>query len=186
MPFKDATGEFYFYIIEQGHVCLSYQKHRTNPVRICGPGDILGYGEIHFKCPHNARTLNNVSAWKFNYREFQEVLRRSPALQEAITKALCHILSLKDERILALEHHSIRNRVASLLISLEEKFGKPARQGTLLDVKIERETLAKLAGTVIESLSRQLSELEEDGLILREGRSIYITNHQKLLERSLS
>ncbi|MNT50162.1 fumarate/nitrate reduction transcriptional regulator [compost metagenome] len=108
----------------------------------------------------------------------------SPRLQEIMIKVLCNILALKDERIAALENHSVRNRVASVLLSLSEKFGKMTHQGQLIDVKIDRDTMAKLAGTVTESLSRQLSELEAEDIIHREGRFIYIKNKAKLEERA--
>ena len=113
-------------------------------------------------------------------------MNKSPSLQETMIKILCNILALKDERIAALENYSVRNRVASVLLSFSEKFGKVTPEGLRIDVKIDRETMARLAGTVTESLSRQLSELESENIIHREGRFIYINDLTKLEQRSLS
>lgn len=186
MPFKDDDKNHIFYMITSGYAKLAYQKHTQHPLRICGPGDILGYGEWNCKFPHKAESLDTVQAWVFTQNEFQKFLYRSPNLQDCMFKIVCNILALKDERISALENHSVRNRVASVLISLSDKFGKESPAGLRIDVKLDRETMAKLAGTVTESLSRQLSELESEDIIQREGRYIYIRNRIKLEERSLS
>ncbi|WP_413287494.1 Crp/Fnr family transcriptional regulator [Bdellovibrio sp. HCB337] len=180
LPFRDTDGIFSFYVLMSGHAKLIYQKHDFFPVRICGPGDILGYGEWNSKYSHRAESLDDVRAWCIPRIPFQKLLHTSPNLQECIIKVLCDVISIKDERISALENHSVSNRVASVLLSFSQKFGKETEEGLYIDLKIDRETMAKLAGTVTESLSRQLSELEEEKIILRKGRSILIKNRHKL------
>ncbi|MBS1969924.1 MAG: Crp/Fnr family transcriptional regulator [Bdellovibrionales bacterium] len=182
--FLSNKNEFCFYVLLKGHARLGYQTHTLHPVRICGPGDFLGYGEWNFKHRHTAEALDPIEAIIFQRESFQKFLHSSPTLQEAMIKVLCDILSIKDERISALENHSVGNRVASVLLSFSEKFGKESKEGIRIDVKVDRDTIAKLAGTVIESLSRQLSELESEHIIRREGRSIVILEREKLLAKS--
>jgi CRP-like cAMP-binding protein len=184
LPFVTATGEHIFYIITKGHAKLSYEKHERHPVRICGPGDVLGYGEWYSKSTHKAECLDPISGWKFLREPFQQLLHVTPNLQECMIQVLCQILTIKDERISALENHSVSNRVASVLLSLSEKFGKETHEGLYIDVKVDRDTIAKLAGTVTESLSRQLSELEEEDIIYRNGRAILIKDRRKLEQKS--
>lgn len=186
LPFKSRDKKYTFYVITSGHVKLSYKTHLEHPIRICGPGDILGYGEWYYKYPHVAESLDTVQAWEFQNESFEVFLYKTPRLQKVMTQCLFHILSMKDERIVALENHSVRNRVALTLLSFARKFGKKTDQGLLIDVKVDRETIAKLAGTVTESLSRQLSELESEQIIHRDGRSIYIDNLKKLQEKSMA
>jgi len=172
-------------MITSGYAKLAYLKNIQHPVRICGPGDILGYGEWNSKFSHKAESLDTVTTWVFNQTEFQSFLYQSPNLQDCMFKIVCNILALKDERISALENYSVRSRVASVLLSLSDKFGKETADGLRIDAKLDRETMAKLAGTVAESLSRQLTELELENIISREGRYIYVKNRIKLEERSL-
>lgn len=181
LSFRDSLGEFFFYILVSGHAKLTYQKHKSFPVRICGPGDFVGYGEWHCKYPHRAEALGAVRAWRFSKTSFQALLHTSPNLQDSMIKVLCDILSIKDERISALENHSVSNRVASVLVSFAEKFGHETLEGVHIDLKIDRETIAKLAGTVTESLSRQISEFEDEKILIRRGRAILIRDMQKLI-----
>lgn len=184
LPFYSNKQEFCFYVVLKGYVRLGYQIHTLHPVRICGPGDFIGYGEWNFKHHHMAEALDAIEAIVFQRESFQAFMHGSPILQEAMIKVLCDILSIKDERISALENYSVGNRVASVLLSFSEKFGKESAEGIRIDVKVDRDTIAKLAGTVIESLSRQLSELEAEQIIRREGRSIVILEREKLLAKS--
>lgn len=180
MPFQNSAGDHYFYVISKGHAKLSYIKHERHPVRICGPGDVLGYGEWYFEYEHKADCLDTLKAWRFLRQPFQTLLHATPNLQESMIKVLCEILSIKDDRISALENHSVSNRVAAVLLSFSDKFGKDTDGGRYIDVKVDRETMAKLAGTVTESLSRQLSDLEDSQIIVREGRSFLIKDLGKL------
>lgn len=184
LPFYSNKNEFCFFVIMKGHVRLGYQTHTLHPVRICGPGDFIGYGEWNFKQRHTAEALDAIEAIVFHRKSFQQFMHSSPLLQETMIKVLCDILSIKDERISALENHSVGNRVASVLLSFSEKFGKESKEGIRIDVKVDRDTIAKLAGTVIESLSRQLSELESEHIIRRDGRTIVILEREKLLAKS--
>lgn len=184
LPFKLDNNHLVFYIITQGHSKLSYHKHDLRPVRICGPGDFIGYGEWNFKHSHLATTIDSLSCLCFHREPFQNYLHTSARLQETMIKVLCDILSIKNERISALENHSIGNRIASVLLSFSEKFGKRTADGIRINAKVDRETIAKLAGTVPESLSRQLSDLEKDKIIRREGRTIFILQWEKLEQKS--
>lgn len=63
-----------FYCIRQGHVQLttfSSQSSR-NTIRICGPGDLVGYGgwETAIMDPHAAYALGKVSACFFSASNF--------------------------------------------------------------------------------------------------------------------
>lgn len=180
LPFVTTNGENIFYILTTGHAKLSFEKHNRHPVRICGPGDVLGYGEWYSKYSHKAECVDPISGWSFLREPFQKLLHSTPNLQECMIKALCQILAIKDERISALENHSVSNRVAAVLLSLTEKFGKETAEGLYIGVKLDRDTIARLAGTVTESLSRQLSELEEENIIARNGRAILIKDRPKL------
>lgn len=93
---------------------------------------------------------------------------------------LLRIINLKDRRIVGLEHHSAKNRVASLLLSLIEKFGEPSKHGTKLNVELDRKTMAGLAGTVVETFSRIITDLEDEKVILRERRKITVLNKEHL------
>lgn len=181
LPISHASDDSTFYLVLRGHLIQSVSKnYGWNPIRICGPGEVIGFDGEEQK----AETIDEVYAWRFSRSEFQDLFQRTPNLQNAFLACLCYQIKKSNERIVALENHSVGNRVASLLVSLIQKFGKQIDGGFLLDLKIQRETMARLAGTVIESFSRQLSELENQGILERHGRSIFIRDFSGLIDKT--
>jgi CRP/FNR family cyclic AMP-dependent transcriptional regulator len=79
---------------------------------------------------------------------------------------------------------SVQERIAYQLSLLGEKFGTPAANGTSLNLRLTRNELAQLAGTINESLSRHLTEFKNEGLIDLNGREIIIKDKESLKKRS--
>ena len=166
-----------FYCIQLGHVreCLP-RDSRDKILRICGPGDLVGFGSTQYA----VEALEPVSACFFPFQDFQVLQKKIPGITTNLVEMLCKIIQIKDRRISSLENHSVKNRVASVLVSLASKFGEPSKLGTHIAAYVDRHTMAKLAGTSPETLARVITDLQEDGLISREKRAIHIVNLPQL------
>lgn len=173
-----------FYCIQNGHLKLGRKDvQKSGVVRICGPGDLVGY-ETSTQI-QSAQMIEDGNICFIKMEEFLKIQNAEPEVAESIVQALVKIIQIKDERIIGLENHSVKNRVASTLFSLVKKFGLQTKNGLLIDAKIDRKTLAQLSGTVTESLARALTELEDDKIISRQGRSIFILCKERLQANSL-
>jgi len=65
-----------------------------------------------------------------------------------------------------------------LLLELARESGIEKDNGILINLPLSREGLANLIGTTQETLSRKLSELQKEGLILLQGqKKILIKNN---------
>lgn len=174
LPF--GTGkENGFYCIQEGHIKIE-SAVKAGVIRICGPGDIVGYENTG----HVAHAMEVSKVCFINRAEFLVAQNTVPEIADGIIQALIKILSIEEERIIGLENHSIRNRTAAALLSLARKFGTATKDGVLLDVKMDRKTLAKLAGTVVESIARVLTEFGNEKIVKRSGRKIHIVDEKKL------
>jgi CRP-like cAMP-binding protein len=56
----------------------------------------------------------------------------------------------------------------------------------LVELKIKKGELAKLLGTISETLSRVLKQMQKEGLIAVDGRKIHIRDCQKITEELTS
>lgn len=167
--------------IRSGYAKVSYvYAKQSRPVRICGPGDLLGYGYWHCDTRLVPEALEMMSVCFFEKGSFLDLQRETPELSEEVIKLLSRIELQKAQRIAFLQSRSVASRVAALLTSLERKFGERTPRGSRIPVRIDRRTMAALSGTVIETLARVLGEFEEQALIARDGRTIYVRDRDAL------
>lgn len=179
-----AEDSQYFYCVQQGHLKLGTEGTLDKGIiRICGPGDLVGYDTSTFH--RNIQFLEKGKICFIQRSEFIKLQNSAPEVSEAIIHALIKIIKIKDERIIGLENHSVKNRVASALFSVAKKFGIQTQNGLQIEAKIDRKALANLAGTVVESLARVLTDLESEKIILRRGRTIFILNMEMLRKFTL-
>lgn len=174
-----------FYCIQSGHLKLGLENvQKSGVLRICGPGDLVGYEPCS---PHRtAQMLEDGNVCSIDKIEFLKIQSSEPEIATSVIQALVKIIKIKDERIIGLENHTVRNRVASTLFSLVKKFGLQSKNGYLINTKIDRKTLSQLAGTVTESLARVLTDLENEKIVSRQGRKLLVLCKDKLREASKS
>ena len=58
-----------------------------------------------------------------------------------------------------------RERLATLLLELGDRFGQKAGKGTLIGINLKREELADMAGAMVETAIRLLSAFCKEGLV---------------------
>ncbi|MGZ3768372.1 MAG: Crp/Fnr family transcriptional regulator [Bdellovibrio sp.] len=178
-----TDGRRKMYCIKRGSVRLSTSDGGV--IRICGPGDIIGYQGIDNSCTYTASTIGEVQVCCFDRELFFMVQEKSPEIMKEFFAFLSQEIELRDKRITALESYSVRNKVASTLLSLNSKFGSSSDFGSIITVPVDRKTLAQLSGTVVESLARTLTDFENSKFIIRMGRFIHIQDVEKLQKISV-
>jgi len=180
IPFRKGKRDG-FWCVRSGYVKLSYAyAGLSRPVRICGPGDLVGYGHWHDDYRLVAEALEPVSGCFFERDRFLALQREVPDINDGLVKLTCRVAVQNAQRIAFLQSRSVRSRVAGLLTSLERKFGERTERGSRIPVRVDRKTLAGLSGTVVETLARTLTEFEDEGWISRDGRAIHVHDSNAL------
>src|SRR5690606_16889559 len=86
----------------------------------------------------------------------------------------------------ALQSMGVRNvdaRLGSLLIEFESKYGSTVPEGILIQLPLSREGIANYLGIARETVSRKLSQLEQEGIIRSlNNKTILITDQSSLKE----
>ena len=80
---------------------------------------------------------------------------------------------LHSERILTLEYRSVRERLVSFLLTMNERFGEAAPDGMLINVPLRHRDIASSINASRETTSRELAGFERKKLIT--NRQLYIT-----------
>lgn len=110
----------------------------------------------------------------------KQLLENYTDIGQKFIKVLSSNLIEKEEQLLQLAYHSVRKRMAEILVRLAKQ--QNLQDETEAQIKISREDLASMAGMATETVSRTLSDFKDEGIIEKKGSVIQILEMGKLLK----
>ena len=137
----------------------------------------------------SAETVSEVEVCTFPRSVIEGMIKRNPDLQHRLFQQTLMELDEARDWLLAIGRKTARERVASLLhmIARHVPDNSPdaARQRTAVtfDLPLTRADMADFLGLTIETVSRQITRLRQDGIIIVEAnRRISIPDIERLAE----
>ena len=132
-----------------------------------GPGDFLGAlpalgTEVHTEW---AWTMSPSCLLGLDAAVYDEIMAEFPAVALATVQAVSRRLSEARQVVHLLAGTPLAERLATTLLLLGEKVGRPWNGAILLDIPLTRDDLASLTGVTTESVSRLMSRWKRDGII---------------------
>lgn len=127
-----------------------------------GPGDVVGQPLSRIQ-PYQIECLTSVEVNYIPYHQFHQVL-------DAI---FLHIQQT-EEILNIIRYERMPGRLQQLLIWLARKFGRSVSSGRLIDLRLTHQGIAEAIGTRRVTVTRMLSELEKEGVILRPRRHFIV------------
>lgn len=172
------------YFLRKGTAKLSkigaYGKEQI--LRFIKEGDVIGYRSL--LCGENfqakAEAMTDVEALMVPSDFFMHLLETDVKLSFAMLQKIAFELGESSNTITFLAQKTVRERLAEVLLLLEQKLGTDPEG--YIKISLTREEIANLIGTATESAIRLISEFKQDQLIETEGRNIKILNHEKLIK----
>ena len=140
------------------------------------PEDYLGVTALLLDEPFNetAEAVEDSSVCLLPKESIMTLLNRYPAIGNQFIRILSNNIREKEEQLLELAYHSVRKRLAQVLVRLNKQSGGG------LQFKVSREELASMAGMATETVSRTLTDFKEEGLIEKKGSQISIKDLNRL------
>lgn len=131
---------------------------------------------------HDVVAVTDCELCVFPRDDYERALERFPALGGALLRRASHDLLESRAMLAAVTSRTATQRVAGLILALARAANDtechPAAE---FDLILSRGEIASLLGLTIETVSRQLTKLEKDGLIERDGaRGIRLTDARRL------
>ncbi|MDV3552835.1 Crp/Fnr family transcriptional regulator [Elizabethkingia anophelis] len=170
------------YFIDRGTVKLSksgfFKKEQI--LRFCVEGDLVGYRSLLCDEPFGAtaEAMEDAEITFLPSETFNHLLEADPKLSYAMLQKIAYELGEASKTITFLAQKTVRERLAEVLLLLEQKLGTDPEG--FIKISLTREEIANLVGTATESAIRLISEFKQDELISVDGRNIRILNHDKL------
>jgi CRP-like cAMP-binding protein len=147
-----------------------------------GPDDYLGIQAMLSGEQYNetAEAIEDTTICLLPKDIVKQLLDNYTDIGQKFIKVLSSNLIEKEEQLLQLAYHSVRKRMAEILIRLSKQ--QISQDDTDNQIKISREDLASMAGMATETVSRTLSDFKDEGIIEKKGSVIQILAVNKLLK----
>ena len=143
-------------------------------VKLVVKGELLGQRSLISDESSNlkATALNDMELCFIPKSEILDDLKKNPDFSFNVLQSMARDLKEADDVIVNMAQKSVRQRLAEVLVSINESFGTNP-DGTL-SVILSREDFASIVGTATESAIRVLSQFKKEGLISTVGKQIKI------------
>ena len=133
---------------------------------------------------HDVTAIANSTLCVFPADQYEAIVDRYPKLGKALLRRSSEDLFASRELIDLMGRRTALQRVAGFLWSMAEAASRsPCHPADRFDLPLTRGEMAGMLGLTIETVSRQLTRLEKDRLIVRDGaRGIRLTDAARLRE----
>ncbi len=160
----------------QGHSLLA---------RLFHTGDTLGYLAYFSGRGYTgtAEALTECRVCFIDRAALRSLLDQNPRLGEKFLQRVADNLKEAEDAKLALVALPLRVRLAHLLLTFKDRFGKGTEDGSFaIDLPLTRADLASMLGARPESVSRAIRQLQDGGVARFDGRKVAIDDLDLLLD----
>lgn len=176
------------FIIVSGKVKLARHAPdgRENLLTIMGPSDMFGELSIFDPGPRTSAAVcvTEVTAATMDSQMLHDWIRAHPEISEQLLRVLARRLRRTNNALADLIFTDVPGRVAKALLQLANRFG--VQEGGALRVHhdLTQEEIAQLVGASRETVNKALAEFAHRGWIRLEGKSVLISDTERLAKRA--
>lgn len=189
-----AKGEYYFhqgekalafFIVVKGRVRLTQLTPEGHQIiiRYLGPGEGMGIIVVLSNTiyPVSAEVVADCTALKWDYHAAVQLMELFPGMALNALRLVAGRFQELQSRYQELATERVERRVARTLLRLARQTGRRTEQGVLIDLPLSRQDLGEMTGTTLYTVSRILSNWEQQGLIETGRERVIICNPHGLV-----
>ena len=122
----------------------------------------------------------SLSSLVIDKERYLAVIHRNPQLAIKLIQLLSNEVGVNMDQLDQFTFKTARERLASLLLELDDRFGKKCADRVQVGLTLKREEIAEMAGVTVETAIRLLSVFRDEGLLTIDGRAITLLNPDRL------
>jgi CRP-like cAMP-binding protein len=183
----DVSGDS-LYIVLTGRIKI-FTRSPSGKVKILAyleKGDFFGEMALLEEESRSAGAiaLDDTSVMIIHRKDFQKLLAAHTFLALELLRVLSARLRAADKEIESLTFQNVFGRVAGILLSMAERYGKQDAKGIKLSIELTHQDIAQIVGTAREMVTRVLSRFKRIGCIdySESDRRVTITDINKVKE----
>lgn len=153
---------------------------RDQVVKLVSKGEVLGQRSVITDEQTNlsAIALEDMEVCFIPKVSITDPLSENVHFTKAILNQMAQDLKYADDTIVNMAQKSVRQRLAEVLIYLEENYGKT--EDDFLKLQLTRADIADIIGTATELLIRTLTKFKKEGLVETSGKKIKLVERNRL------
>lgn len=159
------------YIVHRGKVKVYRlsESGKEQLIRILDPGDFIGEQALFTESVHEnyAVALEKTELCVMKRSELQALLLQYPMISFKIMEEFSRRLGQAEKQVSSLTSEATEKRIATYLVELAE-----GQQAALITLPMTKKDLASYLGTTPETVSRKLTEFQEQHWIEQVGQGI--------------
>ncbi|MFW8595438.1 transcriptional regulator FnrL [Cribrihabitans neustonicus] len=161
---------------------------RTQMVGLLLPSDFVGRPGRQ-GAAYNVVATSDVVMCCFRKKPFEDLMAQTPHIAHRLLEMTLDELDAAREWMLVLGRKTAREKIASLLLIIARRDASLTPQAPSgraeFDLPLTREAMADYLGLTLETVSRQISALKRDGVIVLEGkRHVAVPSMRNLMEEA--
>jgi CRP/FNR family transcriptional regulator len=173
----------FLYVVRSGSL-KTVQPAEDGEIQVMGfhlPSELLGLDAIsddHHQCEAIALERTSVCALPFD--RLEHMASDFPSLQHQLHRVISREIIHDQEHLAALGRRTARERIALFLCSLSRRLTAAGHSGTDLHLSMSRDEMANYLGLALETVSRLLKKLADDGILDVDRRTVRILEPHEL------
>ena len=161
---------------------------RTQMVGLLLPSDFVGRPGRN-TAAYDVVATSDVVMCCFRKKPFEDLIQVTPAIAQRLLEMTLDELDAAREWMLVLGRKTAREKIASLLSIIGRRSATLNMTGgdgpMVFELPLTREAMADYLGLTLETVSRQISALKRDAVIVLEGkRRVTVPDFERLLQEA--
>ncbi len=183
--FNEGEPSHHAYIVLSG-VIKVYRttQGREHTVDLLGQGDV--FGDMELVDPIKERLLSVVShrdsvVCTIDGKVFKQLIAQYPGVKDRLLQLQIDRLILANEKLHEMKINDAKTRLMLTLQKLYSKFGAQEEERSIINLRLTHQDLADMVGTLRETVSILLKDLQQQDVIQMQNQKIVIMNPEVLM-----
>ena len=178
---QDASTDVYFMVSGTVRVILFSSAGKEVAFRDIHAGECFGEYAAIDGAPRSANViaLTDVMIGSVSAETFRSILEEYPAVSMSLLTHLVSTVRSLSERIFEFSTLAVKNRIHSELLRLARENERDGNQARLSPAPTHADIASRIS-THREAVTRELNDLTKSGLLVRDGRTLIITDMAEL------
>lgn len=173
-----AGQPFEFVYVVRSGALKTVQTAEDGEAQVMGfhvPGELLGLDAISDDQHHcDALALERTSVCAIPFQRLEQVAAELPSLQRQLHRIISREILHDQQHLSALGRRTARERIALFVYTLSRRLNNAGYSPTDFNLSMSRDDMANYLGLALETVSRLLKKLSDDGILQVDRRRVRI------------